>query len=183
MSRLARVVAAAVFAVALSTPVASAHAAPVTTYTFVGSWFVGDGPIWSTNPQAMSGRMTAAYLFGGSPTDYAISTLGNDPTTINFKAYLDGYGDAQYLYTPADQDFFQSSRADGGYDAWPSYSAYVCDHQDCYGAVRNLDPAIQNYAFRADVTSTPEPASLALMGTGLLVIGGVVRRTRAQANG
>jgi hypothetical protein len=41
----------------------SASAAPI--YTYVGSWIVGEGPVWYSNPQVYSGQSAAAFLFGG----------------------------------------------------------------------------------------------------------------------
>ncbi len=41
------------------------------TYEFVGSWHVGDGPQWSaTDPltPVYSGQEAAAFLFGGNPS-------------------------------------------------------------------------------------------------------------------
>src|SRR5438445_957071 len=76
----------------------AAHAAP---YVYVGSYQVGDGPVWSTNPQVYSARGAAALLFGGLDADYAIST---DPDTVNHLAWVDGWGDSQYLYTPISED-------------------------------------------------------------------------------
>jgi hypothetical protein len=147
-------------------------AAQAQSYTYVGSWYVSQGPSWTTNPQVMSGRGTAAFLFGGTFADYAISTLGTDATMIDFKTYLDGWGDDTYLNTPADQDFSATTNADGGYNCGAvgcSFSAYVSDH----GASQ------VNYAFRIDATSTvPEPAAVALLATGIVALGGVAHLRR-----
>ena len=149
----------AIAAVALVLP-SSASA----QFTFVGSWSVGDGPFWMTNPQVMSGVETAAFLFGGSASDYVISTKGSDAALIDYMTFVDGWGDPQYLLSPAAQDFKATTNPDGGYDCRAygcSYSAYVNDH--------SLGGQYVNYAFRVEaITTTPEPASIALVATGLV---------------
>lgn len=74
-------------------------------WVYVGEWHVGEGPVWGSNPAVLSARETAALLFGGAPTDYAISTVDNNPANIDFMAFVDGWADEQYLYTPVSQDF------------------------------------------------------------------------------
>lgn len=158
----------------------SAQAAP----SYVGSFNVFDGPVWTSNPQAISGRQAAALIFGGSASDYAISVNSSlDPNTITNTAWLDGWGDEQYLLTPTDDDFFLSSRVDGGYDTSPAFSAYVCDHANCtaYGnPVSSGTPGYNytNYVWRLDPTnSVPEPASMALVGLGVMGLAAARRRT------
>ena len=90
MTRMLRRLATAA-ALVLAVPAAASA-----QYTFAGQWAVGDGPIWNSNPLAMSGQQTAAFLFGGSPSDYVISTLGIDPLLINFKAFMDGQPALEY---------------------------------------------------------------------------------------
>lgn len=115
----------------------NAHAA---SYKYVGSWLVQDGPGWTTNPPVYTGQEAAALLFGGNPEDYAISTVSADPADINYLAYLDGWGDTQYLYNPQPQDWKLDSGNPGYNDPYggPAYSAYVSDH-GC--------PTCINYAF------------------------------------
>lgn len=132
----------------------------------IGFFHVYDGPVWTSNPQVMSALDVAAMLFGGLPSDYAISV---DPNVITHTAWVDGYGDTQYLVTPVAETFKLSSRLDGGYDQSPSYSAWVCDHADCvaYGAeVNGPLPGYNytNYVFRSDV---PEPSTFGLVGLAL----------------
>jgi len=62
--------------------------------TYVGSFMVEDGPYWTTNPDVLSGLEAAALLFGGVPSDYAISTNPNttDPSTITHTAWATTWG-------------------------------------------------------------------------------------------
>lgn len=64
------------------------------TATYVGAFQTDDGPNWTTNPAALSGVEAAAVIFGGSPSDYAISTNPSttDPSTITHTAWATTWG-------------------------------------------------------------------------------------------
>jgi hypothetical protein len=163
-----------------SCALASASAAQAVTYSYVGSWAVADGPFWQTGPASLSGRQTAALLFGGVFSDYAISTIDSNPLNINFLAKLDGYGDTQYLVTPQGQDFVGIAGANYS-SGFGNYSAYVFDHAcgSFYCGPGGGESAI-NYAFRID-GAVPEPATWGLMIVGFGLVGGAMRRRAAVA--
>ena len=163
----------------------AAFAVPATAnaaYVYVGKWAVADGPLWSSNPapQSLSGREAAALIFGGSASDYAISTLGADVSNINFKAFLDGYGDTQYLTNAQSQDFkgvAGSSYADG----FGNYSAYVFDHAcGVYYCDNGGGDLAINYAFK-NSGAVPEPAAWAMMLAGFGLVGSAMRRREKVA--
>ncbi|MET0049330.1 MAG: PEP-CTERM sorting domain-containing protein [Sedimenticola sp.] len=149
----------------------SAYATPV----YVGSWYVGEGPVWTDNPDVLNAQETAALLFGGDATDYVISTISDQVADINYMAFVDGWGDSTYLTTAVAQDYSLDSGAPGYNDPYggPSYSAYVLDHS-CSNRYSNPEEGCLtnmvglNYAFRVNV---PEPATLTLMTLGLAGFG------------
>jgi hypothetical protein len=151
-------------------------------WVYLGSWYVGDGPLWTSNPTVMSGLDVAAMKWPGYSA-YAISTVDSNPANINFSAFLDGWGDTTYFTTPAPQGYKLSSRSDGGYDLSPAFSAWVLDHS-CY--YRYSDPSLScepgepglNFAFG---TMVPEPATWGMLIAGFGLVGTMARRRRPQA--
>lgn len=153
---------------------ASTHAGAV-TYTYVGSFDTnggGSAPHWTTNPEVYSGLDAAALLFGGSASDYVISTNASlDASTITFTAWYDGWGDH------AGKEFAQNYKLDStglGYNgcsiagtdcSLSAYSAYISDGFSS-----------TNYVWR--VGAVPEPESIALMSMGLATL--VVARSRRR---
>jgi hypothetical protein len=151
-------------------------------YVYVGSWYVDNGPYWAatdangnyTTP-VYSGVEAAAFLFGGSPSQYVTSTVSSNPADINFSAWMDGWADS-YTYgtsgNPAPDTLHVDINNDGLY-ALPfqqdaAFSAYVSDH--------GLN--LENFAFR-EVNSTPEPSTMLLLASGLAGIGFLRRKKRA----
>lgn len=115
---------------------------------FVGSWQVDQGPIWTTNPATYTGQEAAALLFGGSPTDYFISTIDNNVANIDHMAWYSVWGEfdgAKY------SENYKLDLGQPGYND-PSglntaISAYVWDSA--------IGASYTNFAFRV---TTPEPS-------------------------
>jgi hypothetical protein len=118
------------------------------TYEFIGSFRISNGPYWAAAPPCFTAREAAAQIFGGQPTDYAISVNSNttDPSTITHTAFLDGYGSTIYFTTPQSEDFKSGSTYTPG-----SFSALVHDHN-----LHGQGPI--NYVWRV-AGQTPTPVS------------------------
>jgi hypothetical protein len=175
-------VAAVGFGITLSA-ITSASAA---TYTYVGDWAVDQGPAYNlpspnpTNgPPVYTGQEAAALLFGGSPSDYAISTHGTNSANIDFSAWEDGYGDSSTYAangTPAPQNYsldvgglgYNSACKLGIQCGQSAYSAYVNDHH----------VGLINYAFR--VSAVPEPSTWAMLLLGFAGVGFMAYRRKSK---
>ena len=92
----------------------------------VGSFVVGDGPSYETNPPVVSCLEACAQLFGGAAADYSCST---SPDEIDHQAWIDGWGDPWSYCTdvPGPESLSAGIHYDCG-EVGCSYSAYVNDH-------------------------------------------------------
>jgi hypothetical protein len=160
-----------VLGLGLTVALPTANAAPPP----VGSWAVYDGPHWTTNPEVLSARETAALLFGGNAEDYMISIL---PDAITFTAFYDGWGEHTGMIF--DQDYKLDEGAPGYNDPGglnTARSAFVHDGLSDTQRYRN-------YAWLCDPVNpnpVPEPATMATMGLGLPLLGWMRRRKNRKA--
>lgn len=161
MNILKKVLGGAILALAA----AGASAAPV----FVGSWDLYSGVNWWTGEApTYTGQEAAAALFGGSASDYVISTNGSNVADINQSAWYDQYGIGPAIFA---QDYRHDTFNIGVYDTYGDTSAMIRDN----AGGQNL----MNYAFRVDGANVPEPLTVGLMGLGLAGMA-VARRRQAK---
>lgn len=166
----------------------AASAAQSVTLTYVGSWWVYDGPLISvqgfesTTTQTYTGQEVAALLFGGVASHYAISTVSDQVADINFSTWIQGWGDP-VAYGPSGeipppQGFSFNPDGYGSHAApFPSdtvYPAYAHDHFS--------DPMVAiNYAFQITApTSVPAPAALPLLA-GSIGCCAILRRYKRKS--
>lgn len=137
--------------------------------TFVGSWEVDQGPSWTVVPPAYTGQEAAATLFGGSASEYLISTLDSNPADINNLAWVSTWGGACGGGFPCGTTVAQNYVVSTGglYKSVGDTSAYVTDWA--------IGSQYTNYAF---LSAVPEPATWAMMLIGFGGIGFTMRHVR-----
>jgi hypothetical protein len=151
---------------AIASTVASASA------TYVGSWQVDNGPEWNSSSVAYSGQDAAALLFGGSASDYVISTVDSNAADINGKTWVSTWGGACGGAFPCGTQVADTfSQNTGGLYLTPGdTSAYVTDWA--------VGSQYTNYAFK--ISAVPEPTNVVLMLAAVAALGTQLRR-RNQA--
>jgi hypothetical protein len=164
---------------------------------FEGSWILGDGPYQGFDPPVYSGQTAAALLFGGSASQYEISTVDDNPADIDNMAWADTEGATAPAKVAQDYSYSDCGGlyACTGPDQTAT-SAYVLDHtcnnrlqtqqalqEPCDNTADGDDlpqpsTSYVNYAFfDTGSVAVPEPSSFLLIGT--MVVGfGLLRRRR-----
>lgn len=164
-TKLFRLAQAVTVATILSLTSSAAHAI---TYTYVGTWRVDAGPYQFHYPTAYTGQEVAALMFGGLPSDYAISTMGNNPAAIDFQAWYSvlGVRDGHKL----DQDYDVSLPSGLYYDGVSPYDTTISGNPaSAFVKDAAMGASYRNYAFRIELPPSPVPlpASLPMMAGGL----------------
>jgi hypothetical protein len=174
------------FAGLLSVAAMTAAALPANAaIVFAGSWEVDSGPHWDTNlptgQLAYTGQEAAALLFGGTASQYEISTVNNNAADINHMAWYSvigydgnqGNGGSLLADNYVSKYLGQYYGPPVGYpdeDPTAAASAYINDNA--------MGADFTNFAFR--VGTVPEPATWAMLILGFGGIGLMLRQARKR---
>lgn len=155
-------------------------AIPAKALTFVGSWEVGDpgAPSWSdgqfspNGPLAYTGQEAAALLFGGTASDYRISTISSLIADINDSAWYSVWAGGGQIFADDYVSKYLGQYYGPQSDGTGTASAYVQD--SCFQGIN----CGKNYAFRVDAQSVPGPLSILGIGAAF----GFSRKLRKRIN-
>jgi hypothetical protein len=103
----------------------------------VGSYTIGMGPNWTTNPPTQTCQEACALVFGGNAAQYSCSTTA---APVDHMAWADGYADTTHCQgngNPVAENYKLNTAYDCGVFGC-AYSAYVSDN--C--------PSSTNYCFK-----------------------------------
>lgn len=108
-------------------------------------------------------------LFGGTPSEYVISTIDSNPADVNGMTWISTWGGGAYCtgFPCGGQVADNFAQSTGGlYATYGDTSAYVTDWA--------VGSQFTNYAFLA----APEPATWASLMLGLFGVGALLRQRR-----
>lgn len=164
---------AAVASVALA-----AGSADAATYVYVGNWTVDQGPSWRLTPVAYTGQAAAAFLFGGSASDYVISTVDNNPFNVDYLSWVSVWHASSF----ADCSGFPCGRK-VAHDSVTSTAGLYLNPGDESALVEDwaVGDQFRNYAFRVESGVIPEPATWGMMIMGFGLVGFAARRRYGRA--
>jgi hypothetical protein len=146
-------------------PVSAAKAEalpPLAPDTPIGSFLVGDGPLWTTDPQTYTCMEACSTVFGGTADMYACSTVDNGINNLAWASTWGANPNHCSNGTAVADDFKLGTNYDCG-SGGCSISAYVQDHCGDPG----INTESTNYCYLA---APPDPVPTMSSWSSLLLV-------------